>query len=300
MTVVALEIGPTRFAAIEIADEVGPEQLRQIPIPERQAWERVRDLVLEVAAGRELAAIGIASAGPIDMSSGVVAPAHVRDWQAGFSLVDSVQELFPGAQVAMTLDGVCLSLAERHFGGAREVMDSLSIYISETIIGGAMVGGFVVVGRTGNAGQVGHVLVPGYDDPCTCGGRGCLEAVAGGIAMVRWANEKGWPGASVDALVAAAQSGEPVAVGALERAGTALGRAIASVAALLDIDRVVVGGVVAAKGSALWKPLQNAVAMHARLPSLSGLRVVPSELGDLGLLAGAGVLALSTRQQQQG
>lgn len=297
MTVLALEIGPTRFAVIEIADDVGPEQVRQIPIPERQAWERARDLVLEVAAGRELTAIGIASAGPIDMSSGVVAPAHVRDWQAGFPLVESVQKLFPGAQVAMALDGVCLSLAERHFGGTREVMDSLSIYISETIIGGAMVGGFVVVGRTGNAGQIGHVLVPGYDDPCSCGGRGCLEAVAGGAAMVRWAREKGWSGASLEALVAAAQSGEPVAVSALERAGTALGRAIASVAALLDIDRVVIGGPVAAKGSALWKPLQNAVAMHARLPSLPGLRALPSELGDLGMLAGAGVLALSTQQQ---
>ncbi|MBF6351368.1 MULTISPECIES: ROK family protein [Nocardia] len=299
MTVLALEIGPTRFAAIEIADDVGPEEVRQIPIPERQAWERTRDLVLEVAAGRDLTAIGIASAGPIDMSSGVVAPAHVRDWQSGFPLVESVQKLFPGAQVAMALDGVCLSLAERHFGGTREVMDSLAIYISETIIGGAMVGGFVVVGRTGNAGQVGHVLVPGFDDPCACGGRGCLEAVAGGGAMVRWANGEGWPGASVDALVAAAQSGEPVAVSAMERAGTALGRAIASVAALLDIDRVVVGGPVAAKGSALWKPLQSAVAMHARLPSLPGLRALPSELGDLGLLAGAGVLALSTQQQQQ-
>lgn len=299
MTVLALEIGPNRFAAIEIADDVGPEEVREIPNPERQAWERTRDLVLEVAAGRDLTAIGIASAGPIDMSSGVVAPAHVRDWQGGFPLVESVQKLFPGAQVAMALDGVCLSLAERHFGGTREVMDSLSIYISETIIGGAMVGGFVVVGRTGNAGQVGHVLVPGYDDPCACGGRGCLEAVAGGRAMIRWANGQGWPGASVDALVAAAQSGEPVAVSTMERAGTALGRAIASVAALLDIDRVVVGGPVAAKGSALWKPLQNAVAMHARLPSLPGLRALPSELGDLGLLAGAGVLALSTQQQQQ-
>ncbi|MFI5715830.1 ROK family protein [Nocardia sp. NPDC051750] len=299
MTVLALEIGPTRFAAIEIADDVGPEETRQIPIPERQAWERTRDLVLEVAAGRELTAVGIAAAGPIDMSSGVVAPAHVRDWQAGFPLVESVQKLFPGVAVALALDGVCLALAERHFGGTQEVMDSLSMYISDTIIGGVMVGGFVVVGRTGNAGQVGHVLVPGYDDPCVCGGRGCLEAVAGSGALVRWANEKGWRGASIDALVAAAQSGEPVAVSALERAGTALGRAIASVAALLDIDRVMIGGPMAAKGSALWKPLQNAVAMHARLPSLPGLRALPSELGDLGLLAGAGVLALSTLQQQQ-
>src|SRR5690606_42023301 len=64
---------------------------------------------------------------------------------------------------------------------------------------------------------------------------------------------------------------------------------------LLDIDRVVVGGPIAAAGSALWKPLQNAVAMHARLPFLSGLCVVSSELADLGLLAGAGVIALTSQ-----
>ncbi|WP_327148031.1 ROK family protein [Nocardia sp. NBC_01329] len=299
MTVLALEVGPTRIAAIEIADDVGPDQVKQIPVPERQTWERVRELMQDIAAGRDIKAVGIASGGPIDMSSGVVAPSHISDWEAGFPLVDSMEKLFPAATVALALDGVCLSLAERHFGGTREVMDSLAMYVSEAIVGGVMVGGFVVVGRTGNAGQIGHVLVPGYDVPCSCGGRGCLEAVAGGAALVKWANGQGWGGASVEALVAAAGEGQQVAISALERAGTALGRAIASVAALLDIDRVVVGGPVTAAGALLWKPLQNAIAMHARLPFLPGLRAIPSELGDLGLLAGAGVLALSSIQQQQ-
>ncbi|WP_280413995.1 ROK family protein [Nocardia carnea] len=295
MTILALEIGTTRLAAIEIADDVGSDQVQQIPIPRQGAWDKVRELLLRIAAGREVAAVGIASNGPIDMASGVVAPAQVQEWQSGFPLVESVQQLFPAASVAMALDGVCLSLAERHFGATREVMDSLSIHLSETVFGGVMVGGFVVVGRTGNAGQVGHVLVPGYDDPCVCGGRGCLESVAGAPALTAWARQQGWAGNSVTGLAADAQAGDRIALAALERAGIAVGRAIASVAALLDIDRVVVGGPIAAAGSALWKPLQNAVAMHARLPFLPGLRVVSSELADLGLLAGAGVIALTSQ-----
>jgi glucokinase len=297
MTILALEIGPTRLAAIEIADDVGSDRLQQVPVPQTDAWDRLRELLLGIAAGRDVTAVGIASNGPIDMASGVVAPDQVREWQAGFPLVESVQKLFPAATVAMALDGVCLALAERHFGATQEVMDSLSMYVSETIVGGVMVGGFVVVGRTGNAGQIGHVLVPGYDDPCACGGRGCLESVAGGAALTKWARKQGWAGSSLEALAADAQAGDRIAVSALERAGTALGRAVASVAALLDIDRVVIGGPLAAPGSAIWKSLHNAVAMHARLPFLHGVRAVPSELEDLGLLAGAGVIALTSQNE---
>lgn len=295
MTILALEIGPTRFAAIEIADDVGADRVERIPVPPDAAWDRVRELLLGIAAGRDVTAVGIASSGPIDMASGVVAPERVREWQAGFPLVESVQKLFPSATVAMALDGVCLALAERHFGATQEIMDSLSIYVSDVIVGGVMVGGFVVVGRTGNAGQVGHVLVPGYDEPCVCGGRGCLESVAGGAALTKWARSQGWGGNSIEALAEGAQAGDRIAVAALERAGTALGRAIASIAPLLDIDRVVIGGPIAAPGTALWKSLHNAIAMHARLPFLTGLRAVPSELEDLGLLAGAGVIALTTQ-----
>ncbi|WP_040789412.1 ROK family protein [Nocardia paucivorans] len=293
MTILALEIGPSRFAAIEIADNVGPEGVQAIPVPERQAWERCRELLLDIAAGREVTSVGVASSGPIDMASGVVAPPEVLEWQAGFPLVESLSGLFPQAEVRLGLDGVCLSLAERHFGGTREVLDSLSILVEDRIVGGVMVGGFVLVGRTGNAGQIGHVLVPGFDEPCSCGGRGCLEAVAGGAALVRWANGQGWGGASLSALVSAAEQGESVPVAALERAGKALGTAITSVAALLDLDRVVIGGPLSQAGTSLWKPLNNAIAMHARLSFLPGLRAVPSDLGDVGLLAGAGVLALT-------
>ncbi|WP_433491888.1 ROK family protein [Nocardia grenadensis] len=295
MTILALEIGPTRFAAIEIADDVGADGVERIPVPQDAAWDRVRELLLGIAAGRDVTAVGIASSGPIDMASGVVAPEQVREWQAGFPLVESVQKLFPSAVVAMALDGVCLALAERHFGATQEIMDSVSIYLSDMIVGGVMVGGFVVVGRTGNAGQIGHMLVPGYDEPCVCGGRGCLESVAGGAALTKWARNEGWVGDSIEALAQDAQAGDRIAVAALERAGTALGRAIASMAPLLDIDRVVIGGPIAAPGTALWKSLHNAIARHARLPFLTGLRAVPSELEDLGLLAGAGVIALTTQ-----
>ncbi|MEV6427492.1 ROK family protein [Nocardia sp. NPDC051463] len=293
MTTLALEIATSWFAASEIAADVDTDDVRRIAVPARGAWEQCSEMLLEVAAGREVTALGIASAGPVDMAAGVVAPLDVPEWRGGFAIVQAAQALFPNAAVRVALDGVCLTLGERNIGATQEVMDSLAISVSDRVTGGIMVGGFVVVGRTGNAGHIGHVLVPGFDDRCECGSRGCLEAVASGRAALRWAQAQGWGGLTVAALVEAALVGEEIPAAAMGRAGTALGRAIASVAAMLDLGLVVITGVLSEAGPALWKPLNEAVATHARLSFLSGLRVVPSTLGPVAMLAGAGVLALT-------
>jgi len=293
MTILALEIGPEEFVASRVEDGVGDDDICRIPIPRKAPWDVCHELLLEAAGGAEVTALGIAATGPIDMAAGMVAPPDIASWRGGFDIVEAAQKAFPRAAVRLALDGVCLALAEMNFGSTGGVQDALSISVSQKVIGGIMVGGFVAVGRTGNAGHIGHVLVPGFDEPCSCGGRGCLDAVAGGAAAVRWARQNGWIGTSVAELASAADMGDEIAVAVMGRAGTALGRAIASVAALLDVDIVVVGGAVAQAGQALWKPLGEAVAAHARLSYLPGLRVMPSKLGNVGILAGAGVLAVT-------
>lgn len=291
MTVLALEIGATRIAAGRIADE-GPEEMRQIPTPATAVWEHCRELLSEIAGPQTVRAVGIGAAGPIDMAAGIVASAAIPEWRAGFAIGAAIQELFPSAKTVLVLDGICHAMAENNFGETQEVMDSLVINASSRVTGGVTVGGLVMVGRTGNAGHIGHVLVPGYDTACECGGHGCLEAVASGHALVRWARARGWAGSSEQVLVDAARAGEDIAVAALDRAGTALGRAIVSVAALNDIDRVVVGGTLADAGPPLWTPLGRAVSDHARLGFLTGLRVVPSRLGEDGILLGAGLFGV--------
>uniref|UniRef100_UPI002458E4E9 ROK family protein n=1 Tax=Nocardia brasiliensis TaxID=37326 RepID=UPI002458E4E9 len=286
MTVLALHIGSAGFIAGRADDDDDGSSIRRIPLPEHSAWARCRELLLDVAAGSEVTAVGIASAGPLDMAAGVVAPADIPEWRTGFGLADAVRKLFPIAEVPLAFEGLCLAMAERQFGEYQEVVDTVAILVSERISGGITAGGFALAGRTGNAGNIGHVLVPGFDDPCSCGGHGCLEAVAGGRSVVRWARDNGWVGSSSDALIDAARSGDTVAVAALGRAGRALGLAIASVAALLDIDLVVVSGRLSQAGPELWNPLHNAVADHAKLPSHPRLRVFCSQLGQIGAQAG--------------
>src|SRR5262245_40288782 len=109
MTALALEIGTTRFAACRVAANVGEDDIRQVPLPAGEAWNRCKDLLVEVAAGDTVTAVGIATGGPIDMSAGVAAPADVPEWRTGFDIVEAVQKLFPSASVHLALDGVCLA-----------------------------------------------------------------------------------------------------------------------------------------------------------------------------------------------
>ncbi|NUS45060.1 MAG: ROK family protein [Mycobacteriaceae bacterium] len=291
MATLALDIGGTKIAAGRIdLNTGGVQDIHAIMVPDRGVWDVTKALLREVAAGEKVERVGIASAGPVDMAAGITAPINVPEWRSGFGIVAAVKDQFPDAQIRFALDGVCIALAEQRYGAARNVPDALVMTVSTGVGGGILVGGFTAVGRSGNAGHVGHIQVSGFDDPCSCGGRGCVEAIASGPSSVRWARSQGWHGETGKDLADAAQAGDPVAVAALHRAGTALGQAIASAAALLDVDLVVVGGGFAQSGPPLWDPLREAVQRQAGLGFLANLRVVASPLRDSATLVGAGVL----------
>ncbi|MFG1790058.1 ROK family protein [Nocardia altamirensis] len=291
MTVLALDIGATKFAAGIVHTGRKVRDVRQAMVPPESVWEVCRELLLEVAGDAPITAVGIGSAGPVDVRTGITMPLNIPEWKSGFPIVAEVQKLFPSAAIRFAIDGACLALAEHHVGALRGLSNGLAMTVSSGIGGGLIADGKVVLGRTGNAGHIGHIVVPGWDVPCECGGVGCVEAIASGMSSVRWAVSQGWTGKTGAQLAKAAHTGDEIALAALHRAGTALGQAIASAAALLDVDRVVIGGGFAQSGEPLWDPLRAAVAKHARLNFLDDLHVVLSRITDGATLVGAGVLA---------
>lgn len=291
MMVLALDIGATKFAVGVVYAGRKVRDVRRVDVPRESVWPACRDLLREVAGDATVSAIGIGSAGPVDVRTGVTGPLNIPEWKSGFPIVAEVQRLFPSAAVRFAIDGACLALAEHHVGALRGVPNGLAMTVSSGIGGGIIADGRVVLGRTGNAGHVGHIVVPGWDVPCECGGVGCVEAIASGMSSVRWAREQGWRGETGAGLAKAAHSGDEIALAALHRAGTALGTAIASAASTLDIDRVVIGGGFAQSGEPLWDPLRAALTRHAGLDFLRDLRVVPSRITNGATLVGAGVLA---------
>ncbi len=299
MLTLCLDIGGTKIAA-GLADPDGAlVHTATGPTPAGAAagevWAVVAAMIADAlgAADAPIAAVGIASAGPIDLHSGRVSPINIGCWR-GFPLRDRVAGAVPGVPVLLGGDGVCMALGEHWRGAGRGARFLLGMVVSTGVGGGLVLGGIPYTGRTGNAGHVGHVVVEEHGRPCSCGGRGCVETVASGPSMVRWARANGWsapPGAGARHLAAAAAAGDPVAEGAFRRGATALAAMIASVGAVCDLDLVVIGGGVAKSGRLLFDPLRAKLADYAGLDFLAGLHVVPAELGGEAGLVGAARLA---------
>lgn len=289
----ALDIGGTKMAAGVVSEDGRVPVFDSVPTPQTDPWGACAALLERVADGRDVDGVGIACAGPVDTVAGVVAPINITEWAQGFELVAGVRSVLPDAGTALAMDGAAAALAEFHHGAGRGTPNLLSLVVSTGIGGGIVLGGEIARGRTGNAGHIGHLVVPGSSEPCSCGGVGCLETVASGPSAVRWARSQSWSGNTGRELAEGARSGDAIAVDALHRAGTALGGAIASAAALLDVDLAVIGGGFAQSGAPLWEPMLDAAARHARLSFIAGLRIVPAELGGAGTLTGAGLLALT-------
>lgn len=191
--------------------------------------------------------------------------------------------------VQLQMDGVAITMAEHWVGAGQAVDNLMGMVISTGIGGGLILGGRVMTGSTGNAGHIGHVEVAGFTGEDTFGNTGSLEAVASGPHTVAWARRQGWIGSTGEELAASYAHGDAVAETAIRRTGAAVGKAITSASALLDLDMVAIGGGFSQSAPGLFDIIRAAVAEH-HFAFVRKVRVVPSGLSGTGPLIGAAAL----------
>jgi len=267
----AVDIGGTKLAA-GVVDEAG-NVVRAMQTPTagddaEKLFDAVVSLVEEVRQGGEVVC-GVGCGGPMGRAGETVSPLNIATW-VDFPLRRRLAEAL-GLAVFVDNDAKALALGEGWRGAARGVDDYLAMVVSTGVGGGIVLGGRLVDGAGGNAGHIGHVIVePVVGRTCVCGARGCLEAEASGPSI-------------------AAVTGRPPAEAGPEvvaRTGTLVGRAVASVANLLDLRLAVVAGSVALGfGAPFFAAAQAELDRSARLVFSRGVRIVPAELG-----AGAGLV----------
>ncbi|MFY1633422.1 ROK family protein [Solwaraspora sp. WMMB335] len=305
--VLAVDVGGTKLAAAVVEPDgtiavrgAVPTPAGPDPAPVTAALHRV---VRQVIAGRDTAdliGLGVGSAGPLDPANGTISPVNITAWR-DFGILDSLRPLLPDRPAVLAGDGHCMALGE-HWRGGYPGRALLGMVVSTGVGGGLVIDGRVYPGGSGNAGHIGHIVVDVAGPSCPCGGRGCVEAIASGPAMVRWATGQGWssgerPG-DARTLAEDARAGVPIAVAAFERAATALAAAVVSATALIDLDDVVIGGGVAAAGDVLFAPLRRAVAELTGLEFVRRVRIHTSSLGNDAGLLGAAALALDAAARQ--
>jgi glucokinase len=279
--VLALDIGGTKMAA-GLVDEAGSilaEARGATPRSDEaeDVFGALTNLAEEVltASSAQPEACGVGCGGPMLAGGEQVSPLNIPAWR-GFPLRGRLADRFD-VMVTVDNDAKALALGEGWLGAARGCDNYLAMVVSTGVGGGIVLDGRVLQGADGNAGHIGHVVVEPDGRRCACGGQGCLEAEASGL--------------SVEA--ATGRPAEQASAAVRRRCGKLVGRAVASVANLLDLDLAVVAGSVALGfGREFFDAAQREVDARARLDFSKGTRVVPAGLGGNGPLLGAAAVAI--------
>ena len=294
--VLAIDIGGTKLAAALVDGEGTVLRRAEAPTPvagsddDSAVAQALIDLARTVFGEHTPRAVGLASAGPLDLVAGTASPVNIPSWRA-FPLRDAVAGAFAGAETVLLGDAVAAAVGEHWRGAGRGAEAMLGIVVSTGVGGGLILDGRAYSGPTGNAGHFGHMPTDLEPVVCACGMAGCVEALASGPSMVRWARREGWrpdePEADARALSQDAHAGDELAQAAFDRAADALACGIVGAAALLDLDLVVIGGGVAAAGPILLDPLRAHLARRATLSFVQRVQALPGTLGRNAGLIGA-------------
>ncbi|MFK4086163.1 ROK family protein [Kribbella sp. NPDC020789] len=290
-TVLGIDIGGTKMAAALVSADgtILVEDRIATPAGDAgQVFAALGELVGRVLGDTVPLAVGIGSAGPLDATHGLVSPVNIVGWR-NFPLVDRVRELV-GVPVTLGVDGHCFALGEFWTGAGRDAQTLLGIVVSTGVGGGLVVDGRPLLGQSGNAAHIGHVVVDQNGEACACGSYGCVETYASGPRMVARAQRRGWrTGEAVDAAVLAADAaaGDELALAAFDDGAQALAAGIVATAVTVDLTTVVIGGGVSKAGPVLFDPVQAWVKRLAQLPFVADLTIVPAQLDNAGLLGAA-------------
>jgi glucokinase len=308
---VGVDIGGTKVLGAVVDERGGivAQARRDTPADNVAQMSRlIVDVVTELADVHEVDAIGIGAAGWIDAKRSTVLFAPNLAWR-NEPLRDEVAR-HVRVPVVVENDANAAAWAEFQFGAAEDAHDSMVMFTVGTGIGGGLVmGGELLRGSNGIAGELGHVLVVPDGHPCGCGRMGCIEQYASGKALVRFARALaadapaeaatllrlagGEPAEITGQMVtAAAKAGDPAACEAFSQIGYWLGQVLADLTQVLDPQVLVIGGGVVDAGDLLMGPAREAyVAALAQRNRLPFAELRPALLGNLAGVVGAADLA---------
>ncbi len=183
-----------------------------------------------------------------------------------------------------------MAIAEQH-GPLRDVRDLLMVKASTGIGVGIVSGGALQRGSLFAAGELGHIpLRDSTGVLCRCGQADCLEAIAGGWAMVKALQQAGRDVHHVRDVVAIALKGDPEALGMIRDSGRAIGEVLSAAVTLLNPEVVVIGGDLAGAYEPFVAGLRETVYRRSTALSTRQLRIVASTFGERQGLVGCAAM----------
>jgi glucokinase len=266
--------------------------------------EEMAQSILRVAEGipREaVLGVGIACAGLITQE-GVVEYSPNLGW-CHLPLRESLEKLLPW-RVYVQNDVNMAALGELHYGVAKGKKDVVCLFVGTGVGGGLIFNGRVYVG-SGFAGEIGHTSILWNGPRDSCGNLGCVEVLASGTAMARYAREAIEAGRSskiiestdgqvekikVEDIADAWRRGDELAAEIVLQTGDYLAAAVVNLVNLLDPEMVVLGGGVIRGLPELIDMITEIIGKRSLRASASGVEVVAAKFGREAGVIGATVL----------
>ncbi|HAG10407.1 MAG TPA: transcriptional regulator [Desulfotomaculum sp.] len=253
--------------------------------------------------------LGIGAPGPLDPQRGFVYQAPNLGWR-DIPLKALLEEVL---QVNVTVgnDANLAALGEYCFGDYGGTSNLIYITVSTGIGCGLILNGELYQGADYSAGEIGHLTLEPDGLICSCGNRGCLETIASGTAIARFAKELAQQGKGTDilkeaggfmegitaeAVSRAAASGDQEALGILNKTGRALGLGFSYVVNLLNPSLILLGGGAMKAGPPLWQAMNDELKRRVIRSNINNLKVFPATLGDRSGLLGAIACALQANR----
>lgn len=258
--------------------------------------EAIARCVATAAGEAKVDGLAIGIPGPLDPRRGVVyAAPHLAGWD-NFDAAAALRARI-GCDVAIHNDANLAGYAEWIAGAGRGTTDFIFITASTGVGGALILNGELYAGRSGTAGEIGHLaLCPGYP-ACGEGHEGCLEGTASGTGIASAARRAVEAGETTTlarlapdtidarAVEEAADVGDEVALRVYAAAARNLGRAVGGLINLFSPEAIAIGGGLINAGELLFAPLRAAVSEMAFVVPAQHCRIVQAELGtDAGLV----------------
>ncbi|MCL2803332.1 MAG: ROK family protein [Micrococcales bacterium] len=234
--------------------------------------------------------VGLAVPGLVDDQAGVAVFSANLGWR-DLPLAASLSQQL-GPEVVLSHDVTAGGVAEARLGAGKGAQTVLVVPIGTGIAAALVQRGRPYRGAHGAALEVGHLPMPGCDEPCSCGQTGCLERVASAAGIARlYARLAGVDSRSIDAeqVRHLAEAGHSQAAEIWDQARSYLSQAMCWLARILDPDRIVIGGGLAQAGDALIRPIADQLA--ANFSFIKPANVVTAQLGSWAGVVGAALLA---------
>ena len=290
----AIDVGATKVAVGLVARD--GEVLARIDISSKaRSLQELNDSLAAAISeichrhGVKIVGAGIGSAGPIDKDLGTINPVNIPHW-IDFSLVEFVRTVSGIRDVRIIGDASALAYAEFILGAGRGATNLMGVVVSTGIGGGVVLNGAFHVGRTGNAGMIGHSVVVQNGALCVCGQRGCVEAYASGTNMA-----KAFGADIFEAVADAARTGDARALAVIEDGASAMASGLMNAVALMDLDTIVVGGGVMSADDIYWPILQRHFDRAMQILNFPGkVALKKATLGKDSGLVGAGLVGFNS------